>query len=901
MGVSIGTQLGSHEVIALLGKGGMGEVYRARDTKLKRDVAIKILPDEFASDANRVARFQREAEVLASLNHPNIALIYDFQQAGDTRFLVLELVEGETLAERIQRGPLPVEEALNIAAQICDALEVAHEKEIVHRDLKPANVKVTPDGKVKVLDFGLAKALESPPVPPNLSNSPTLSLAATNAGVILGTAAYMSPEQAKGAEADLRSDVFAFGCVLYELLSGRQAFQGESVSEILAAVLIRDADLSALPRNLNERLTDLLRRCLEKNPKRRWQAVGDLRAELEIISRAPRSLPTPAAVTIQPSSPWWKRAIPALLMTIFVSTLVGLAVWQLKPSSRSESVARFAVTLPDSQLFTRVGSKVIALSPDGTNLVYVAGRQLFLRKLGDLDARPIQGTQQDPGGPIFSPDGQWILFYSFADDAIKKIPITGGAAVTLCAACATTLGYGVSWEGSTIVFVRNRQEILSIPESGGKPEVWVKVNPDEAVSSPQLLPGGESMMFNIAKADATWDKADIVVFSRKSGQRKVLIPGGSSARYVPTGHIVYALGPNLYAIQFDLHSLTTTGGPVPVLENIMRSQLELAGAATNPTNFDFSKNGTLIYVPRSSTQVAEQRILAVADRSGKTSVLPGLGPGLYGRPRVSPDGRSVVLGMDDGSISIYDVSGKSQLRRLTFEGTSIGPIWSPDGRRIAYRSSRDGRFGIFLQAADGGGSVERLTTAASGILVQDYPFTWSPDGNNVVFTRDNRLWTISLIGDRKIEALSENNSYNATFSPDGKWLAYVSSDRVGTHVYIQEFPKGTRYQVSQEPSNAPLWTRDQKELLYYQNDSGKLVAVRIQTQPSFSVGEPAIVPIDRMIQPQGSPREYDTLPDGRLVVILPTPQNGETGPRPTQQINVVLNWYEELKQRVPVK
>src|SRR5262245_53236518 len=360
MPISIGSQLGSYEIVALLGKGGMGEVYRARDTKLKREVAIKVLPDEFARDPARMSRFQREAEVLAALNHPNIAVLYDFQQAGDTRFLVLELVEGETLAERIQRGPIPVEEALDIATQVCEALEGAHEKGIVHRDLKPANVKVTVDTKVKVLDFGLAKALEGAPVEANRSNSPTLSMAATNAGVILGTAAYMSPEQAKGTEADLRSDIFSFGCLLYEMLTGRPAFNGESVSEILAAVLIRDVDLGALQSNLNPRIVDLLRRCLDKNPKRRWQAIGDVRSELEIIAKAPRLVSVTTVTAIQPAKPWWKRAVPAILATTLVSSFVGIAIWRLKPSAPG-SIARFVVTLPDGQLFTRGRSQVVAL------------------------------------------------------------------------------------------------------------------------------------------------------------------------------------------------------------------------------------------------------------------------------------------------------------------------------------------------------------------------------------------------------------------------------------------------------------------------------------------------------------------------------------------------------------
>jgi len=448
MALQIGSQLGSHEILSLLGKGGMGEVYRARDAKLKREVAIKILPDEFSRDKERAVRFQREAEVLASLNHPNIAAIYDVQEVENTRFLVLELVEGETLAERIHRGPLPVEEALQIAKQICDALEAAHEKGIVHRDLKPANVKLTVDRKVKVLDFGLAKAMEVSPANGTLSNSPTLSIAATQAGTILGTAAYMSPEQAKGFQADGRSDVFSFGCVLYEMLTGRQAFQGDTAAEILASVLVRDVDFTLLPPHLNPRIQELPQRCLQKNPRNRWQAAGDLRAELETIANAPRVVNGVTDRSIVQPRPLWKRAIPIVITAIVFSALASVIAWRLKPAP-SVSVGRFSIFLPSGQIFTRTRSHVLAISPDGTNLVYVANRQLFVRRLDEMTSHPIPGTDLDVGSPTFSPDGRSVAFFSFQDNSIKKIAINGGAAVTLCTGCAATLGYGVSWFGDT--------------------------------------------------------------------------------------------------------------------------------------------------------------------------------------------------------------------------------------------------------------------------------------------------------------------------------------------------------------------------------------------------------------------------------------------------------------------
>jgi serine/threonine protein kinase len=434
MAITIGTRLGSHEITALLGKGGMGEVYRARDMNLKRDVAIKVLPDEFSRDGDRVSRLQREAEVLASLNHPNIASIYDFEEANGTRFLVLELVEGETLADRIQRGPLPLEEALDIARNICDALEAAHDRGIIHRDLKPANVKITPDGKVKVLDFGLAKAIEGSPANATLSNSPTMinSFGATNAGMIIGTAAYMSPEQARGFAADRRSDLFAFGCVLYEMLTGRQAFQGDTISDTLASVLAREPEFGSIADDANPRLLDLLRRCLQKNPKRRWHCAADLRAELDSIAAAPRRSAEVFSPTAKPR-PLWRRAIPVAAVAIALSLVTGIAVWKFRPPA-SLPVTRFSFALPDGQQLQLSSlSNPIGISPDGTQIVYAANKRLYLRSISELDAKPIPGTETQGLGladPVFSRDGTSILFIDISgpvESSLKKIAVGGGA------------------------------------------------------------------------------------------------------------------------------------------------------------------------------------------------------------------------------------------------------------------------------------------------------------------------------------------------------------------------------------------------------------------------------------------------------------------------------------------
>jgi serine/threonine-protein kinase len=899
MALTIGTQLGSHEITALLGKGGMGEVYRARDLKLKREVAIKILTEEFSRDADRLSRFQREAEVLASLNHPNIAAIYDLQEVNDTRFLVLELVEGETLAERIQRGPIPVEEALEITKHICEALEAAHEKGIVHRDLKPANVKVTPDGKVKVLDFGLAKALEKVPGSPNLSNSPTLSLAATNAGVILGTAGYMSPEQAKGIESDLRSDVFSFGCVLYEMLTGRQAFHGESVSEILAAVLIRDADLSALPQNLNPRILELLRRCLEKNPKRRWQAVGDLRADLEIIAAAPRFTPATTQPLAKPR-PLWKIAIPLLITAIVFTTIGSFATWNLKRMGPSK-VVRFSVDFAQDY---QVGRSAVAISPDGTRLIYASLNGLFMRTMSDAELRPIPGTSTlQPSHPFFSPDGQWVGFYSTQDSTFKKIAVTGGAPLTIC---KTVAGSAASWAGNQIVFSNPSQGIMRVASDGGRePELLIPLKPPEAAAMPQILDSGRLLLFTLfseAKSGAE-DKGQVVVQSLQTGERKVVLRGGSSARYVPTGHLLYAVAGTLLAVPFDLKTLQVKGEAVLIIQDIWRAA-DLGSTAA----YGFSDDGTLVYTLGTLLRPASSSMLAFADRNGKVQSLP-LPPQPYYHPRISPDGKQIVYGTDDGTeaiISIYDLKAGGAPRRLTFEGRNTSPIWSADGQRITFESDRAGDRGIFQQLANGG-AAERLTSAESG--VEHRPEAWTPDGKTLAFLVNKPgvggdIWTLTIDGERKPKPLVErpiSNERYTSFSPNGRWFAYVSTE-VGNvmQVFVQPFPPTrAKYQISTEGGLTPAWSPDGKQIFYGQQLTTRIVAVDINTEPTFSFGKPVPLPIEGAAIIGSYPgRNFDITPDGKqFLIVMPRASAISTSSR---QINVVLNWFEELKQLVPV-
>ena len=625
MSLKPGTQLGPYEILAAVGAGDMGEVYSARDTKLGREVAIKVLPEEFTHDTERLARFQREAHLLASLNHPHIATIHGLEESGNTHYLVMELVPGETLAERIKRdGPVPIDEALGIATQIAEALEHAHEHGIIHRDLKPANVKVTPEGQVKVLDFGLAKAFLADgqdSADTFDSNSPTLTSppltgSPTMPGVILGTAAYMSPEQAKGKTVDKRTDIWAFGCVLYELLTGKMVFAGETVTDILGAVLHEEPDWSALPEYIRPGIHALLRRCLQKEARHRLRDAADVQIQIEDSSKV-------SLATQKISRPAWRQLVFPVTTAVVVTTIiVGIAVWNLKPPA-SQSMARFTVALPSDQRLGGLGQRPFAVSPDGTMLVYVAERgdstQLFLRELDLGESNPIPGTE-GAFSPFFSPDGQWVGF--FTDGDLKKISISGGAASVLA---ATRFGRGGSWgNDNTIIFAPDSTSgLFRISASGGAPESLTTVDREKGEGAhrfPHHLPDGRTIVFTVGTG-GIWDDARIEALLIDRGERKVLIEGGSDAHYVPTGHLIYHRAGSLMAVPFNLARLEVTDTPVTVVEGVMQST-EITGSS----NAVFSDQGWLVYVPGGAPPT--QRLLTWVDRNGTEELLP-LPPGAY--------------------------------------------------------------------------------------------------------------------------------------------------------------------------------------------------------------------------------------------------------------------------------
>jgi eukaryotic-like serine/threonine-protein kinase len=888
----IGKTLGIFEIITPLGRGGMGEVYRAKDLKLGRDVAIKVLPEEFAMDADRVARFQREAKLLASLNHPNIAAIYGLEESGDTNFLVLELVEGQTLAEWIRTGPVPVEETLKLALQIAEALEAAHERGVIHRDLKPANIKVTPNGKVKVLDFGLAKAFAGGQKEETLTHSPTLSELATQRGVILGTAAYMSPEQAKGRTVDKRTDVWAFGVVLFEMLTRKQLFIGETVSEILAAVLKSEPEWNRLPPNLHPRIRLVLERCLEKDLKSRYHDIADVRVDIQKALADPSGVLVHPVTTVEPRTrlrailPW---AVSALVLGLIIA---GVAVWILKPSPHAEprQVIRFDCDLPEGQQFSNLLFPTLAVSPDGKQFVYGTSKGLYMRSADELIAKLIAGTEGSTEQPFFSPDGKWIGYFSVSDHKLKKIAISGRAPAALCDVEQLA---GASWgTDNTVVYGQYPGDIKRISADGGTPESLVKAKSGLPIY-PQVLPDRKSFLFISAENKIT-------VQSIKSGERKELF-AGNTARYLPTGHIVYTVGNNLLAIPFNLERLEVKGEPVAMVEGIFSSPVGVP-------QYAISDSGTLVYMPGAASTAAAKRTLVWVDKEGMEETLH-TSPDYYQWPKISPDGKRVALTRPaDGTpqIWIWDLVRETMTRLIFDKSANFRPIWTRDGKRIVFISSRNGKFEIYWKAADGTGEIQKLGSVSDFNL---NPSSWTSDGKTLVTEELNSvlthsdIGTISMEGDHTRKPLlhEEYSEGHPIISPDGKYIAYMSAESGPNQmeVYVRPFPEVNKgkWQISSGGGESPLWSPNGRAL-FYRNGSAAM-AVPVDTKETFSAGKPNMLFRGTYVTGYGQSPAWDISPDGkRFLMVKEVGPTAAEGPR---KINVVLNWIDELKQRVPVK
>ncbi len=932
MALAAGARLGVYQVLGAIGAGGMGEVYRARDTKLNRAVALKVLPELFALDSERLARFKREAQVLASLNHPNIAAIYGLEghegREGEPLALVLELVEGPTLAEVIHGfhaeggqspqdaapsyrearqavgvGPrrIPINDALPIALQIAQALEAAHEQGIIHRDLKPANIKLRTDGTVKVLDFGLAKLLDadapgraSGPGGFDASASPTITTPAmTISGVILGTAAYMSPEQAKGRPADKRSDIWAFGCVLYEILTGKRAFEGEDVSDTLAAVLRGEPEWKSLSPTTPPAITKLLRRCLERDPRRRLHDIADARIELEDIRATDAASHDAEHGIADRLKLGW--TIPLVLGSLAIGAAAAAIIsWTLRSSEQAapRPTARFIVALPPTERPGGLALPIVALAADGTHLAYVAdnrrgGDQLFLRQLDRLDAVAIPRTE-GAHTPFFSPDGKWIGF--FAEGKLKKVSVSGGAPIVLADAPNPR---GACWSADdTIIFAPTPESVLwQVSAVGGAPRAVTTLDSAKGETAhhwPGMLPDGKTVLYGAGPAGSGWDDTEIVAQSLQTGQRRTLHRGGAFPRYVPTGHLVYANAGNLFAAPFDVKRLTLAGDPVSIVDGVLVN-------GNLGAQFSFSGTGSLVYVP-SSTEGPDHKLVWV-DRKGASQPLAAPARS-YAQPRLSPDGRQIVVQIEGAKsdLWVYHLT-RDTLRRLTFDGNSTNPVWTPDGKTIAFSPQSNGR-GVFVIPVDGSAVQEQLTTDGEGQV----PQSWSPDGTLLAFHGMSRatardIWVLSLTGERKPRLLlgAPYNERVPMISADGKWLAYLSDESGREEVYVQSFPgPGGRWQISTEGASEPMWARRGGELFY--RNGAKLMSVDIATTPVFTAGRPKLLFEQRYVNNIGR-ANYDVSPDNeRFLMVEAVGQQ-----LPSTRLNVVLEWFAELKRLAPVK
>jgi hypothetical protein len=893
--LSPGTRLGPYEVTTQIGVGGMGEVYKAIDTNLKRAVAIKVLPASVAGDVERLARFQREAEVLAALNHPNIAQIHGLEKSDGATALVMELVEGPTLAERITQGAMSPDEALPIAKQIAEALEAAHEQGIIHRDLKPANIKVQDDGTVKVLDFGLAKALEPVSSAATVSVSPTITTPAmTRAGMILGTAAYMSPEQAKGHAADKRCDAWAFGCVLYEMLTAQRAFQGDDVADTLAAVLRGQPDWSALPPNLPAPLNVVLRRCLEKDRRKR---IGSVASALAIVDDPGSLTATGSVGSIGGTAvALWRRPLMVAAALVLIGAASAATAWIATRPSPGR-VSRLAIAPDAAHALAVTGAgRDVAISRDGNRVAYVGGNgTLVVRSVDQLEPT-ILVRQDDPTAPFFSPDGQWIGYFP-GNRPLRKVQVAGGPTVPL-----STLGDGAptggaSWadDGSVVFATMDRSSGLRIvPQGTTVPKTLT--TPDRQRGEvdhlwPEFLPGGRAVLFTITATTA--ENAQIAVFDLDTGSHKVVIPGGSHAHYVPTGHLVYGAAGALRAVPFDLDRLQTTGASAPIISPVLTT-------ASGAADFDVSANGTLVYVPGTVASGPQRELVWVA-RDGKAEPL-GAPMRAYLYPRISPDGTRVLLDIrdQDSDIWLWDLGRKTLTNVTRHPALDRFPVWTPDGKQFVFVSNRDqGMSVIYRQSVDGTGDAERLS---DGLEEQQTPNSISTDGNQLVIDRYRDLMLLSLDGSRRILPLVQTmfSETRASLSPDGRWLAYHADESGRFEIYVRPFPSVNqgKAQISTDGGVQPWWSR-KGDQLFYVTQTGALMAVQVGRDKSWSASAPTALSASIVASNQSptAAAMFDVSLEGRFLMIRPLTRPDEaSSPR---GIVVVQNWFEELKRLVP--
>ncbi len=791
-----GTKLGPYEITEQLGAGGMGEVWLAQDTRLGRKVAIKVLPAEFASDPERLARFEQEARAAAALNHPHIASVFDVGMEDGTHFMVQEYLEGDTLREPLQKGALPLKKALGLATEIAEALAAAHAAGIIHRDLKPENIFVTKEGHAKVLDFGLAKLTEVAGAgsPGGATQSPTMM--GTVAGQVMGTAGYMAPEQVEGSEEiDHRADLFAFGCVLYEMVGGRRSFAGTNVHETLGRIVDKDPEpLAAIDARLPVEVQRIAKKCLAKEPGRRYQGAAELVIDLRVLEADVESgtamplggqpVVAPAVVETARTSPW-KLAVP---LAVASALLAALGVWFTIPSPPESVITRFYIDYPPETTFLSAATLGVAISPDGKSVVFNANRQLWLRAIDDPVATPIRGTEQ-ARVPFFSPDGRQLGFWG-GDGQIKSVSITGGAPVSL--GPAPVRAYGASWaDDGYIYFGQGAGGILRVSDNGGEPQVVVQMEEGEQAYGPQLLPGGEWLLFTLRSGSSSWNAASIVAQPVSGGERKLLVTGGTDGRYVPTGHIVYSLEGNLFAVPFDANSMEVTGGSVSVVEEVQQ-----AASYTGAGQYAFSDRGDFVYMPGGGATSAFQ--LAWADRNGQVEPL-SFEPRSFLNLDLSPDDQRIAVEIqgDDGKydIWIYEIERGGSQVRLTTEGNNEAPVWSPDGEWVFFVSHRSGNYDIWKRRADRSLDAEPVLHMEAPV----WPMSISADGAMLLFKSgdipNNDVGLLALDTDQEPEMLVATAASEGwgSFSPDGRFFAFSSNETGQYEVNVREVSSGRTF------------------------------------------------------------------------------------------------------------
>jgi hypothetical protein len=910
MPLSLGVRLGPYEILDAIGAGGMGEVYRARDTRLDRTVAIKILPPHLSDDPSLRQRFEREAKAISSLNHPHICVLHDVGCQGGTDYLVMEFVEGETLAKRLAKGPLPLDQVLKFGAQIADGLDKAHRNRIIHRDLKPGNIMLTPTG-AKLLDFGLAKPTTPLASLATVSAVPAQSSPVTERGTIVGTFQYMSPEQIEGKELDARTDIFSFGAVLYETLTGQRAFQGKSQLSVASAILEKEpALISTIKPMTPPALDHAIQRCLAKEPEKRWQSAADLASELEWIAETGSQAGAFGPAVSHRNSrelllPWVAVALLAIL-----SAMAFWRPWQSAPNPAKPM--RFSADLAaDARLYTGFGASTI-LSSDGTRLAFIATgpdekRRAYIRSLDQLQATPLSGTE-GASDLFFSPDGQWLGF--FAEGKLKKISVQGGAAVSICDA---PFGFGASWaEDDTIVFADNLRTALSqVSSAGGKaqPLLTLDQQAQEVTQRwPQVLPGGGVVLFTSGTHNGDYEDADIVVCSIPSGQRKVVQHGGFFGRYVRTGHLLFMHQGTLFAVSFDLKNLKVTGQPTPILEGVAATPFD------GHAQFFVSDGGDLVYITGHGGFQAVS--MYWMDRENQFTPLRSA-PGVYRWPAFSPDGKRLALQIYDGKredIWVYEWE-RDTLTRLTFGSGEdyVAPIWTPDGQRITYSSiDHQGVAGgdIYWKRADGSGDAQRLT----GTKKVKYPDSWSPDGRTLVFDEMTpgfrESWdilTMTMEGSEKLgwkpgepkPFLSGPFSQSlAALSPDGSWLAYTSNESGNFEVYVRPFPgPAGKWQISTSGASLPKWSHIRKELFFRTANNRIMFTGYTGSGGSFHPEKPQFWSPGQYTDLGGSINDFDLHPDGKRLVVLKAPATTEV--QPSNQISFILDFFDELRHKVP--